>query len=62
VIVRRSEKGWKVEFRLKKLQPEDEEFTYPLYLRAHYKLTAAPVARIYADNIREPILVPYPSK
>lgn len=49
---------WRVDVRLQKLQPKEEDYTGTSLLRAEHAAEIDGTAKISADNLREPITVP----
>jgi hypothetical protein len=57
--VQRLNRGWELEIAVGKIQPKDEQFTRAtLYIDAERTLEASGTARVFADNLPDPVLVP----
>jgi hypothetical protein len=56
--VRRVGANWRIDVRLQKLQPKEEDYTGEFLLRAEHPLEVDGTARIFADNLADPITLP----
>jgi hypothetical protein len=49
---------WRIEVKLRKLQPQEEQFTGEFLVRAEHAMELDGIARISADNLAEPVTLP----